>query len=72
MSALGHEPVTLLGVDFYLEHGLRLGFSWTDPGGPDEDWKVALIWAISFIQEEAVRLCSKSCIASCEYEVLTP
>jgi hypothetical protein len=44
--------VTVSNVDFYPELGLRLGFSWTDLGGPEEDLEGELVREISLIQEE--------------------
>jgi hypothetical protein len=52
MRLRGHEPVTVSNVDFYPELGLRLGFSWTDLGGPEEDLEGELVREISLIQEE--------------------
>jgi hypothetical protein len=39
-------------VDFYPELGLRLGFSWTDLGGPNEDREGELVREISLLKEE--------------------
>jgi hypothetical protein len=52
MRSRGHEPVTVSHVDFYPELGLRLGFSWTDLGGPEEDREGELVREISLIEEE--------------------
>jgi hypothetical protein len=52
MRSRGHEPVTVVDVDFYPELGLRLGFSWTDLGGPNEDREGELVREISLLKEE--------------------
>ena len=52
MRARGHEPVTVVNVDFYPKLGLRLGVEWTDMGGPSEDREGELVREISLIQEE--------------------
>jgi hypothetical protein len=52
MRSKGHEPVTVVDVDFYPQLGLRLGVSWTDMGGPNEDREGELVREISLIKEE--------------------
>lgn len=52
MRARGHEPVTVVNVDFYPKLGLRLGVEWTDLGGPNEDREGELVREISLIKEE--------------------
>jgi hypothetical protein len=52
MRARGHEPVTVVDVDFYPKLSLRLGVEWTDLGGPNEDREGDLVREISLIQEE--------------------
>jgi hypothetical protein len=52
MRARGHEPVTVVDVDFYPKLGLRLGVEWTDVGSPNEDREGDLVREINLIQEE--------------------